>query len=494
MRLVAALALGLAALAVAGGATARDGPGPTARDAFLPAFARSYYPGRSGQIMIVPKEGHFVTQPADAFMHGSPWAYDARVPLILHGPRHVVRGRYDTPARHQDIAPTVLALLGRAPAPTMTGAPLLAALRPDAAPPRAVLLVVLDAFRADYMERLSLPTLSRLAREGAAFGHARVDYLPTATGVAHATISTGADPAVHGIVVNNLFDAASGKVVDAFADGTSNNLMAPALADVWMDATGGKAIVAAQAGYFYAAGALAGHGACRPGGHPVLAAAYDRKTGRWETGSKECFRVPPALAGRTPQALWEGAGGRWRGHDVGNPDEIRKSALFAGYEADALISVLESEPIGADGVTDLLLVNFKTPDFVSHRYGPDAPETADAAVATDAALGRLVEALEAKTQGDAVVVVTADHGMPRLADPSRRHLAADVVALLNARFDPQGRRVVRNYEPSNAQLYVDEARLAELGVPLADVARHLESLPFVFAAYTADEVRRAVRR
>ena len=145
-------------------------------------------------------------------------------------------------------------------------------------------------------------------------------------------------------------------------------------------------------------------------------------------------------------------------------------------------------------MTDLLLLNFKTPDFVSHRSGPDAPETADAAVATDAALGRLVEALEAKTRGDAVVIVTADHGMPALAAATRRHFAADVVELLNARFDPEARRLVRNYEPSNAQLYLDGERLRALGISLADVARHLESLPFVFAAYTEDEVRRAAKR
>ena len=68
-----------------------------------------------------------------------------------------------------------------------------------------------------------------------------------------------------------------------------------------------------------------------------------------------------------------------------------------------------------------------------------------------------------------MVIVTADHGMPGLAAASRRHFAADVVELLNARFDPEGRRLVRNYEPSNAQLYLDGERLRELAISLADV-------------------------
>jgi predicted AlkP superfamily pyrophosphatase or phosphodiesterase len=484
--LIAALVLAAAVAAAA----------PPSRDAFLPAFARSYYPGRSGQLMIVPREGHFVTrdQPADAFMHGSPWAYDARVPLILHGPGHVRRGAFAGPARHQDIAPTVLAMLGLPPAPTMTGAPLRAALRlPAREPPRVVLVVVLDAFRADYLQRFAseLPVLSRLAREGARFPGARVDYLPTATGVAHATVSTGASPAVHGIVVNTMYDHVSGKTSDAFAGRSPANLMAPALADVWTDATAGRAIVVSQAGAFYAAGALGGHGACRVNGRPVLAAAYDRRSGAWESG--DCYRLHPALAARTPRPLWEAAGGRWMGHDVATPDTVRKTALFAAYEVDSLRAVLDAEPVGADAVADLVLLNIKTIDFVSHQYGPDAAETKAALLAVDEGLGRLVAALEAEAGRErTVVIVTSDHGMPAARDAGRRHFAADVVAGLHARFDPEG-RLVRSYEPSNAQIYVDDARRRELGLTLADLSRHLESLPFVFAAYTEDEVRRAVK-
>ena len=485
----------VAAALLAASAGAADAPASRPpRDAFLAAFARSYYPGRSGQLMIVPREGRFVTrdQPSDAFMHGSPWAYDTRIPLILHGPG-IRPGAHRGAARHQDIAPTVLALLGLPPAPTMTGTPLFAALRPAKEPPRAVLVVVLDAFRADYLERLAsrLPVLSRLAREGARFPDARVDYLPTATGVAHATVSTGADPARHGIVVNTMYDHASGARTDAFEGGSPANLMAPALADVWMDATGGQAVVVSQAGAFYAAGALGGHGACRVNGRPVFAAAYDRRTGVWSSGG--CYLLHPALAGRTPRAVWDAAGGRWMGHDVAGPDAVRKSALFAAYEVDALRAVLEAEPVGRDHVADLVLVNLKTIDFVSHQYGPDAPETLAAVAAVDEQLGRLVDTVERRAGAEqTVVIVTADHGMPALPEAGGRIFAADVVRSLHARFDPEG-RLVRNYEPSNAQIFVDGARLRERGLVLADLARYLESLSWVFAAYTEDEVRRAAR-
>ena len=45
-------------------------------------FARGYFPGRSGQVFVVPKQGWFVTSrdPLYRFMHGSPWDYDTRIP------------------------------------------------------------------------------------------------------------------------------------------------------------------------------------------------------------------------------------------------------------------------------------------------------------------------------------------------------------------------------------------------------------------------------
>ena len=60
---------------------------------------------------------------------------------------------------------------------------------------------------------------------------------------------------------------------------------------------------------------------------------------------------------------------RWR-----TPDEIRRTALFARFEADTLVSMIQHEPIGADDVTDLVLANLKPVDYVGHAYGPDSPE------------------------------------------------------------------------------------------------------------------------
>ena len=72
---------------------------------FLEMYARAYYPGRSGQIMLVPREGDFVTldEPASLFMHGSPWSYDANIPLLFFGPPFIRRGTYADAAAQQEL-------------------------------------------------------------------------------------------------------------------------------------------------------------------------------------------------------------------------------------------------------------------------------------------------------------------------------------------------------------------------------------------------------
>jgi hypothetical protein len=91
---------------------------PDRRWEFLKMYARAYYPGRSGQIMLVPREGDFVTrnEPTYRFMHGSPWSYDANIPLLFFGPPLIHRGTYADAAVQQDIVPTLAKLL-RLPLP-----------------------------------------------------------------------------------------------------------------------------------------------------------------------------------------------------------------------------------------------------------------------------------------------------------------------------------------------------------------------------------------
>lgn len=482
------------------GASVADGASAApSRTQWLNMFARGYYPGRSGQVFYVPREGDFVVDPNPlyGFMHGSPWSYDAHVPLLFHGPGIIRQGSWRTPVAQQDVAPTLAAILGIAPPATATGRILQEALDATRRRPGIITLFVLDGVRADYFDSHAdvLPTLTRLRREGAWFADARVTSMPTVTSVGHATLGTGTDPRVHGLVVNNLFNRVTGKPQESYAGLDPGELMALTLADVWNLATDGKAIIIGQGGAIRATAGLVGHGACLVNGRKVLAASYSTRDGGWETNDR-CYAMPGALASFNGQPFWEQAGGTWMGHDIANPSRFRASAVFQRFEGEALAAVLEAAELGADEVTDLVLVNIKSPDWVSHAYGPASAETRETLAEMDRQLARALAILERKAGArGSVVAISADHGMP--GEPTgraRRIVIQDVMAALNKRFSPQGASIVQYFgDPANAQIHLDAARVAALGFTMREVAEFLESR-FFAAVFTEDEVRAAQAR
>ena len=469
----------------------------TDRKDFLERFARAFFPGRNGQIVVVPREGHIITKrgPAQVFMHGSPWPYDSRIPFFFYGPGFVTQGTFPEPVVLQDMAPTLAELLGVEMPATSVGRSRSTIWKARTEPPRLILLAVLDGMRVDYFDRhaKALPTLDRLRRQGAWFTNARLNYLPTITSLGHATVATGADPRVHGIAANTFFDWVAGRPADAYAALSPRQLMALTLADVWNIRTNGRAVIVGQGSVARAAIPLAGHGRCLLNGHPVIAASYNAEKGEWETNS-ECFRLPDYLKDQNARQLWEGTNGLWMDHPIGTSDEVRGSALFSKFETGALRLMIEREPLGADEVTDLLLVNLKTADFVGHHYGPDSPELAATLAALDRDLAEVIAAIETKVGRDRYVLAfTADHGMPSEPDAGKgqqRVYTEDIVKLIHQTFDPQA-KLVRHYEPENMQIAIDMDRLRELGLDLARIRKLLEAQPFVFAAFTEQELGRA---
>jgi hypothetical protein len=335
-----------------------------------------------------------------------------------------------------------------------------------------------------------MPTLTALRKQSAWFTQARVSVLPSNTAVGHSTISTGADPRVHGITGVNVYDRTHGRRHDLFAGGLPHDLMALTLADVWQLATAGRAIVLAQGSIDRAATPLSGHGACQLNGAPVVLASYDQQTGNWTT-NPNCFRLPAYLKDRNARALWQ-ADGEWMSHRIDSATDVRHSALFPAFEADAMTAMIEREPVGADDIADLILLNYKGADFVGHKYGPDSIELRVTLGEMDRHLARMLRALEAKVGNNYLLALTADHGMPsEPSSPDRRHSATELVDLLHRKFDPESKRLIMSFEPENGQIFVDEVRLLSLGLTLGDLAHFLESQPFLFAVFTQDDVRRA---
>src|SRR5229473_2166917 len=92
--------------------------------------------------------------------------------------------------------------------------------------PKLVVLLVVDQMRGDYVGKF-LPQwtggLKRLVEEGAWFRDAAYPYAATETCVGHATISTGAFPATHGMVANGWWDRGLGKSVTCTSDSKAKN-------------------------------------------------------------------------------------------------------------------------------------------------------------------------------------------------------------------------------------------------------------------------------
>lgn len=96
---------------------ARQDPDPVKR-----AAALSYYAGRSGDIIIVPRPGWMLSS-TSAATHGTLYWHDQRVPVIFYGPG-VSSGQRTGAATPADVAPTLGALAG-VPFPTADGRPLI---------------------------------------------------------------------------------------------------------------------------------------------------------------------------------------------------------------------------------------------------------------------------------------------------------------------------------------------------------------------------------
>jgi hypothetical protein len=81
--------------------------------------------------------------------------------------------------------------------------------------------------RRDYFDRYaaSMPTLTALRQRSAWLTQARVNFLPTNTAVGHSTLSTGADPRVHGITAVSVYERTQRRRHDFFAGGTPQDLM-----------------------------------------------------------------------------------------------------------------------------------------------------------------------------------------------------------------------------------------------------------------------------
>jgi predicted AlkP superfamily pyrophosphatase or phosphodiesterase len=242
---------------------------------------------------------------------------------------------------------------------------------PRPAPQTPTILISIDGFRPDYLDRGVTPNLSALAAEGVR-GDMRPSF-PSKTFPNHYTLVTGLRPDRNGIVENTMED--------------------PAIPGVTFKMSNAAAVVDAR--------------------------WWDEAEPIWVTAEKAGVR--------TATEFWPGSEAAIHGvrpTEWGRFDQQVSSAA----RVDRLLGWLDAPPAERPR---FLTLYFDVVDTAGHYYGPDSAQVNAAAADVDSAIGRLEAGLKARAI-HANLVVVADHGMAATS-ADRRIFADDLVAMSDVR-------------------------------------------------------------
>lgn len=340
--------------------------------------------------------------------------------------------------------------------------------------PRLVLLIVVDQFRYDYLERFHdlfvTNGIGKLMREGASWVDANYDHAPTKTAPGHATIMTGTWPSEHGIIANNWFDRETGKKVKSVSDdatlllggkegekGSSpRRLLASTLGDELRLMSADRAKVIGISSKSRSAILPAGRHANAAywfntdNGRMVSSSYYFNQLPAWVERFNQTRMADKFFRARWERLLPEAEYTRRLGADaqpwenIASPDRdtntfphtitggadapskpFYKELDYSPFSNDLLVSFAEAtianENLGADADTDLLSVSFSANDYVGHRFGPYSHEMMDITLRVDRQIATLLDYVNARVGLDnTLVVFTADHGVAPVPEHAAR--------------------------------------------------------------------------
>ena len=330
--------------------------------------------------------------------------------------------------------------------------------------PRLILLIVVDQFRYDYLERFGdlfvANGLRRLMRDGASWTQSNYDHFPTYTAPGHATMMTGAYPAESGIVGNEWPDRVTGKKVTSVSDtseklvggkpddpGSSpRRLVSSTIGDELRFVTNDRSIVIGVS--------VKDRSAILPAGRNANAAYwFNLSTGNMVTSTYYLDQLPAwAVNFNNTRPADQYFGKKWErllaeseylkragpdspawekvtasGDTNSFPHTVTGGASAPGlafythldhtpFINELILSfaqlVITNEQLGQDDDTDVLSVSFSGNDYVGHRYGPYSQEAMDISLRTDRQIATLLDFVQTKVGlANTLVAFTADHGV-----------------------------------------------------------------------------------
>ncbi len=376
----------------------------------------------------------------------------------------------------------------------------LAALPPSAynAHPKLAIILVIDQFREDYLERYRADFKGRgfklFLDKGAYFPDCYYDYANTKTAPGHSTIGTGAYSDGHGIANNDWWDLGRNKdrpitsvederyalvgMPSGLIAGTASkpapgssprNLRASTVGDELRLATAGQAKVFGIS--------LKDRAAILPAGSAANAAYWiDPQSGAFVTSTYYQQQLPDwAIAfnasGRAAQATQEAqtfANAPQAGTTYmpapgplapGSPSSAAPANFYSfvgrtpaanSYELDFARSLIVGEQLGQHSVTDLVTISLSANDILGHAVGPDAPAERAMVDSLDTDLDGFFTWLDTHVDGglgNVWIALTADHGIaPIPSEAAKLGINAATINLkkllgnlndaMNAKFSP----------------------------------------------------------
>jgi hypothetical protein len=382
-------------------------------------ISRGYYPGRSPDVTMTPKEPNlFATETGTT--HSGPWPYVQDIPLVFYGPGFIKpQGeiKLNRETTIADAAPTIAELLDTPFPNDRPGRVVTEALEENRDEPKLVVVVVWDGGGWNVLDRWpnAWPFLSSLMEKGTSVTNTVVGSSPSVTPAVHASLGTGAFPEQHGLV--DIWLRRGEVTGDSFENLDPRNLAIPTLADMYDQARNNEPKIGMVAAEGWHLGMI-GHGAAIEGGDKDIAVMEGEEI---EPMTNPQFYSMPDYLDDVPGLeediravdTEDGAvDGLWLGHHVlATADDRRRGPVRSLEQTRQIKALIENEGFGADAVPDLLYTNYKQVDLVGHSFNMVNPEMESVLEWTDRTLEDLVGFLD-DTVGkkEWAMVLTADHG------------------------------------------------------------------------------------